>query len=356
VVRAGGGLFYDSSLSLATDLINGGPLNVSQYHSVRNVFVSTLLEFGFPPALRIPLVTQWNVSLDQQLTDHDLLTASYVGASGQDLIRREIGGLGTTAAKLLALATNNGRSDYRALDAQYRRRFSRGVQGLVSYSWSHSIDNSSTDAGLYWSGSGLSASSDRASSDFDVRHSFTAGMSWEAPAWNRIVGGWTVAGMFRARAGFPVNVLDAEQFTGIALENVFRPNLIEGQPVWISDSAAPGGRRLNPGAFDAIPAPAQGNLGRNAITGFGMSQLDLSIRREFLRSERRFLELRIEAYNALNHANFADPVRFLSSPLFGQSPSMLNLMLGTGSPGSGLAPIFQSGGPRSLQAGLRFHF
>jgi len=49
-------------------------------------------------------------------------------------------------------------------------------------------------------------------------------------------------------------------------------------------------------------------------------------------------------------------VRFLSSPLFGQSPSMLSMMLGTGSPGSGLTPIFQSGGARSVQVSLRFRF
>ena len=87
-----------------------------------------------------------------------------------------------------------------------------------------------------------------------------------------------------------------------------------------------------------------------------MSQLDLAVRRDFLVGEKRSLQVRIEAFNALNHANFADPIRFLASPLFGQSGSMLNLMLGTGSPGSGLAPVFQAGGPRSLQATVRFRF
>jgi hypothetical protein len=87
-----------------------------------------------------------------------------------------------------------------------------------------------------------------------------------------------------------------------------------------------------------------------------MSQLDLALRREFFVKENRSLQLRIEAFNAFNHANFADPIRFLSSPVFGQSASMLNLMLGTGSPGSGLAPLFQGGGPRSLQISLRFRF
>ena len=100
----------------------------------------------------------------------------------------------------------------------------------------------------------------------------------------------------------------------------------------------------------------QGNLGRNAIRGFGMHQIDLALRRQFTPAERLSVEFRLEAFNLLNHPNFADPVRFLSSPLFGESPSMLNRMLGTGSPASGVTPIFQTGGPRSVQLGLRFRF
>ena len=104
----------------------------------------------------------------------------------------------------------------------------------------------------------------------------------------------------------------------------------------------PGGRRINTAAFQLAANPPQGSLGRNAFSGFGMSQLDLALRREFPVGERRSLQLRIEAFNTFNHPNFADPVRFLSSPLFGQSGSMLNLMLGTGSPGSGRrAPCFR---------------
>ena len=87
-----------------------------------------------------------------------------------------------------------------------------------------------------------------------------------------------------------------------------------------------------------------------------MAQLDAALRREFRPSEKSRLQFRLEIYNLTNHANFADPVRYLESPLFGQSTSMLNMMLGTGSPGSGLAPILQSGGPRSVQASLRFWF
>ncbi len=351
VIRAGAGFYFDSSLSLATDLVNGGPLNVTTYSSGRNGIFSTQLQFAFPQDLRLPLVKQWNFSLEHALDDRNVLSLSYVGSAGHNLIRREIGGLGSTATDWYAVATNHGSSDYHSLQAQYRRRLSRGIQALASYAWSHSIDNSSTDAGLYWAGSGLTPAQDRASSDFDVRQALTAGFTYEIPR-----GGWALDGMFHARTGFPVNVLNAEQFTGISFENIFRPDLAFGQPVWIADPSAPGGRRINAAAFQVAPGSVQGNLGRNALSGFGMSQLDLALRREFSLGERRSLQLRIEAYNALNHPNFADPIRFLASPLFGQSSSMLNLMLGTGSPGSGLAPLFQGGGPRSLQISLRFRF
>jgi hypothetical protein len=357
VLRGGMGLYFDSSLSLATDLVNDGPLNVSNFLSPRNQFVKAQLVFGFTPGLRLPLVRQWNVSIEHAFDRNDIVTAGYVGSSGGNLIRREIGGPGSTNVSLLALGTNHGESEYHSFQAQYRRRLAGGVQALASYAWSHSIDNSSTDAGLYWAGSGLLVSGDRGSSDFDVRHSFTAGFSYDsAGTRSRLLRNWAIDGMFRARTGFPINVLNADQFMGVSFENVFRPDVVPGQPAWITDPSAPGGRRINPGAFLPARSSVQGDLGRNALAGFGMSQLDLALRREFAVGEKRSLQFRIDAFNSLNHANFADPIRFLASPLFGQSNSMLNLMLGTGSPGSGLAPVFQAGGPRSLQATIRFRF
>ena len=261
-----------------------------------------------------------------------------------------MGGRGSSAVVWVAMATNNGASDYHGLHLQYRRRMARRLQASAAYNWSHSLDNSSSDSVVHWAGAGSSPAGDRASSDFDVRHSFTAAFTCELPR------GWAADGIFRARTGFPLTVLEAERHTGVVFANVFRPDLVAGQPLWVRDDAAPGGKRLNAAAFRMAAPAVQGGLGRNAITGFGMSQLDLALRRDFRLGERRSLELRLEAFNALNQASFADPARYLVSPLFGQSTSMLNLMLGTGSPGSGLAPIFQIGGARSAQAMLRLRF
>ena len=151
-------------------------------------------------------------------------------------------------------------------------------------------------------------------------------------------------------------MLQAEEYQGITLMNAFRPNLVYDQPLWQASPGDAAGKRLNPAALAATPDGTQGTLGRNAIAGLGMWQVDLAVRREFRFSEQRRLQLRLEAFNVFNHANFADPARYMNSPVFGQSTSMLNMMLGTGSPGSGLSPILQTGGPRSLQGSVRFQF
>jgi len=133
--------------------------------------------------------------------------------------------------------------------------------------------------------------------------------------------------------------------------------LIAGVPQWIADAAAPGGRRLNPAAFAPAAAAAwQGNLGRNAVRGFGFAQADLSLAREFDLGENRGIEVRAEAYNALNRPAFGLPVGQMDNPLFGTAASSWNATLGTGTPHSGLAPGLQVGGPRTLQFAVRLRF
>jgi hypothetical protein len=353
VLRGGGGLFYDSSLSIATDLINSGPLNITRFLSGRAGLFSSILSYGFEPELRLPRLGQWNVTLDRALGRTGAISIGYVGSKGERLIRREIGGAGNTATAIFAVTTNHGMSAYEGLQVQYVRRVSQGLQALVSYTWSHSLDNDSSDSALVWAGPGAAAERDHASSDFDLRHTLTAALTYELP---RRFKGWAIDGMLRARSGFPVTILMNEQYEGIPLANAFRPDRLPGERLWIDDPGSPGGRRINPAAF-AAPAPGlQGSLGRNSLTGFGMSQLDLAVRRDWRWKDRGTIELRLEAFNALNQANFADPVRYLNSPVFGQSNSMLNLMLGSGSPASGLAPVLQSGGARNLQATFRLRF
>jgi hypothetical protein len=167
--------------------------------------------------------------------------------------------------------------------------------------------------------------------------------------------GWTLSGIFRVRSGFPVDVLSDEQPLGQEFDNVGRPDRVPGVPVWIADPFVAGGRRLNPGAF-AIPSCPTGALGRNALTGNPLAQVDMSLHREFAIIHGLSLEVGLNVFNVLNHPAFANPVPFLSSPWFGQSTSMQNLMLGSGSANTGLPPLFQNGGPRSAELSFRVSF
>jgi hypothetical protein len=313
--------------------------------------------------LKLPEIRQWNVALEHAFSARDTLSVSYVGSSGWSLIRREMGGVpGDSLTKFVALTTNDGLSDYQSLQVHYRRHFAHGLDVTTSYTWAHSIDNDSSDAYLVWAGPGSPPARDRGPSDFDLRHSFTASAVYEfgrakgAAPRRGLLAGWTASGIFRARTGFPITIQQAEEYDGIGLANAFRPNLVASQPVWIGDPTAPGRRLLNPAAFQNTASGVQGSLGRNAICGFGMSQFDAALSREFSKGERLSLQLRIEAFNVFNTPSFADPVKYLDNPLFGQSTSMLNMMLGSGSPGSGLAPMLQAGGPRAFQASVRLRF
>ena len=168
--------------------------------------------------------------------------------------------------------------------------------------------------------------------------------------------GWSVHGIARVRTGFPVDILMRENVFGFGFDNGPRPDAVSGTPVWIDDANAPGGRRLNPAAFASPVAGLTGNLSRNAIRGFGLADVDAAVERKFQLSDSSVLRLRLQAYNVTSTAALGDPVRVLTNPLFGQPVSMMNLMLGTGRPISGITPAFQSGGPRTFEASIRLSF
>ena len=332
VLRAGTGLFYDLGFSSVTDILNGVPFNRWTVN-LAGLPVSTGSQgYGYAPDLRLPWSLHWNVTLEKLLTKDTVASAAYVGSRGRRLLRIE-------ATPQLVLAGNGGSSDYHSLQLQVRRTLARRLRGFAAYTWGHSIDNGSWNSATFMLFPGAT---DRGSSDFDVRHSLYSGVVYD------VANGWTLSGIFRARTGFPVDVLTQENPFGIAFDNQ-RPNLVPGVPVWIGD-------QLNPAAFASSISGQQGNLGRNSIRGFGLGQLDLSLQRQFSIGERASANVRLEAYNITNHASFADPVRFLSSPLFGQSVSQTNLFLGTGRAHSGLTPALQPGGPRALQLRVDFRF
>ena len=123
----------------------------------------------------------------------------------------------------------------------------------------------------------------------------------------------------------------------------------------------PGGRPSSRSARRAtVPAPPptgqQGDFGRNVLRGFGASQVDLAVQRQFHVTERLRLNFRSEFFNIFNHPNFGSPNNHLTSPLLGQSTQTLASSLGSGGRNGGLNPLYQIGGPRSIQLALKLQF
>jgi hypothetical protein len=164
---------------------------------------------------------------------------------------------------------------------------------------------------------------------------------------------WSVENIFMASTATPVDVTVNRS---LGLDSVAaRPDLIPGAPLYLSDATVAGGRRINPSAFIIPVEDRQGTLGRNALRGFPLSQLDVSVGRTFYVTKTMNFQLRADSFNVLNHPNFADPSGSLSDgSLFGVSTAVANSPFNGVT--NGLTPLFRAGGSRSLQLSLRFGF
>lgn len=325
------------------------------------------------PDIELPFTYQWNLAVERSLGANQTLTVSYVGAEGRRLLKAETNRINLLewpapqTATAVTVTRNNGYSDYRALQFQYQRRMHKNIQALIAYTFGRSRDTASADNVLTVPGQRLDIDLDYGYSSFDIRHVLTGAFSFEIPKvtgpwfWRSIVNNWGLDTIFRARTGLPVSVTASATFNDPSFPfpetfNV-RPNVVPGQPFWIDDSTAPGGRRLNRLAFD-VPAPnTSGNLPRGGIRGFSARQIDISLRRDFPLFEKVKLRFRVEIFNIFNTPHFADPSGNVApnpSPTvianFGRSQRSLSQGLG------GLSALYQIGGPRSVQLSAKLVF
>ncbi len=411
VLRGGFGFFYDLATVQIGDAYTFGtypfgvrkrifsgltfPLDPSITQppaiSVDSLQTSSLF-VAIDPHLRLPRIIQWNGTVEQSLGKDQSLSVAYVAAVGRRLLQPEVVFLPNSNFFAAELMRNSGRSDYHSFQAQFRRRLSRGLQALASYTLGHSIDTGSSSSIGSASNSfadALSSRANRGPSDFDVRHTFSGAVTYTVPAprFNRVAHAmfrdWLVDTILQVRSAVPVDVVNSNFVfgagTGFDIAAV-RPDAVSGIPLYLSGPQYPGGKALNNtagavaggcsdgsqsiGPFCPPPVdpntglPArQGNIGRNALRGFGATQWDFAARREFVLHESLRLQFRAEFFNVLNHPNFASPVSDLANSDFGKSVNVLSRGLSENSPGDGsFASIFQLGGPRSIQFGLKLLF
>lgn len=390
VVRGGFGVFYDSASNQVGEQTTDGsyPFGAENFLFGSNLtFPVSATEnqpppiippapgFGIvyasDPNLKLPYTLEWNASIEQELGGSQTLTVSYVGARGSRLLQQEAIFFPNPTFFYLQLAENTGFSNYNSLQMQFQRRLKAGVQGLLSYTFAHSTDNGSgsSNTGSNVLVRQIGPDINKGSSDFDIRHTLSGALSYSVPCPRSnviakyVLGGWSLDTLILARTAPPVEVFDS----GLMLFNSsgdVRPDSVPGQPLYLSSPKYPGRRAINLEAFVAPPidpttgmAARQGDIGRNALRGFGATQWDLAVHRQFAIAERIKLEFRTEAFNVINHPNFASPLGDISAgPIFGVATRMLNRGLGQGFADSSFNPLYQIGGPRSLQFAMKLSF
>jgi hypothetical protein len=382
VVRAGAGIFYDLGYADITNamisfpyiqrkLIFGTSFPLSPSAAAPPPFTTsppaTVMNVVDPNHV-LPRTYEWNVAIEQGITRADAFTLTYVGAAGRKLMRKDVYiAPGPNFTGEFDLLSNHGTSNYDALQAQYRHRLSHGLQALLSYAWGHSIDDVSSDVNYQNVPLDQSPSSaERGPSDYDIRNTFSGAVSYDIPGpgsevLKQILANWSADSIVYARSAPTVNVVTGQNpYAGSVLsgqDSVQRPDVVPGVQFYLYPSGAPGGKVINPSAFKTpVPATAQGDLGRNALRGFGATQWDMTARRQFRFTDRVSLQARGDLFNILNHPNFGSPINYLSSPQFGQSIQMLSNYLGSGGQSGGLNPLYQIGGPRSIQIALKLQF
>jgi hypothetical protein len=373
VIRAGAGVFYDTGQQLGSTGFQGPGFTAESFISgpfplpaaaaappIVNPPVPpyTTSIYVFPSDLQLPYTVQWNASIAQAFGTSQVLTVSYVGSHAARLL--EQAEITNANAPALFFNKNGLTSDYDALQIQFQRRLSQGLTALASYTWSHCIDYGSQDYLLPYQ---------RGDCDFDIRNNFSAAFSYDLPKVSpngflrAVLQRWGLDGRFTARTAFPVTLQGNPTVDPATGQTYYAGlNLVTGEPVYIRGSqcaavynnglGCPGGRAINPNAF-SLPS-GLGDAPRNFTRGFGAWQMDSALRRDFPLYERLKLQFRAEAFNVFNHPNFGTINAIYCSVgpacTFGQATGTLASTLGI------LSPLYQQGGPRSLQFSLRLLF
>ncbi len=379
VLRAGAGIFYDLGYGSLGGVSSYFPYSATKILPAPTPFplvpqaavapvpttnppVSTILVAD--PNLKLPRSYQWNVALEQSLGSSQSLSLTYIGAVGRDLLRVTQYYNVNPNFQSIELTDNSATSDYNALQVKFQRRLSRGVQALASYTFSHSIDSASTDAFANYLSTPATLASpnvDRGDSDFDIRQAFTAGVTYDLPSVrsNPVVHaaltGWSLDSFVLARSAPPVDVV-GQIFFGDGTALYPRPNVVPEVPLELFGAGYPGGKIFHSAAFTSPPVGQQGDLGRNVLRGFDAVQTDVALQRQFHLAEQVGLRFRAEFFNIFNHPNFANPINNLTTPLFGYSTQTLASSLGSGGANGGFNPLYQVGGPRSVQLALKLQF
>ncbi len=220
----------------------------------------------------------------------------------------------------IQLVDNGGYGKYNAFSAKLTKRYSAGLTYLFGYTWSRATDTGSAirthDGDTLFPQNSYCRNCEYGLSSFHVAHRFVSSILYDIPfgrgrafstgsgLLDGIAGGWQLGGIITAQTGFPITVtvggLDQSK-TGGGFD---RPNATGVSP-YVSDPTT--ARYYNLAAFEVQPEGTFGNVGRNTLIGPGLFNFDASLLKNFMFTEHHYLQFRWEAFNALNHPNWANP-------------------------------------------------
>ena len=370
VLRGGYGVYYDQSpLAPAEALYFNAP------YFDNNIFFSLpglplTLDNPFPSFFPFPLpdsalaiqrdlrtgyMQHWNLNIERQVGRNGLFEVAYVGSKGTKLLTaRDINqpqpsvlppGLPFVPRPNprfddINLLESRANSNYNALQARYQQRLFKGFSGLISYTWSKSIDDASnffTSAGdPNFPQNSYDVSAERGRSNFDVSQRLSVSYSYLFPfgkgrqylsnagVMSTLLTGWETFGIVTLQTGRPFTVALLSEIdnsgTGRSILGFGandRPN-VAGNPTLSNPTPE---RWFNTSAF-VFPAPGTfGNAGRNIVDGPGYQNVNVSLVKNTALSEKFNLQFRTEFFNLFNHPNFNLPDNFLGSPTFGRISS-----------------------------------
>ena len=344
-----------------TTLSQPFPANILNPSSVSS---ATLPLNVFPQNDAASEVKQWNGTLQYQLTSDSTIEVGYLGNSANNLDFLIQGdnapwGLdGTVPANrpypqwlsmLTVIRGNYAWSKYNAFQAKYDRR-GKYWSTLTSFTWASAIgttDSTTATTGGDDAETVLSTPAgpvpipDPAYANAFTRFRFTNGMTFKIPIGrgeplltktnrvaNAIIGGWQVSYILSAQSGLPLNVTtgttginpaNGKAYTFFSSEGggAIRPNIVGNPQTGISPSA----NRLdylNAASFQLQPLNTPGDAARNVTWAPGLFNIDMTLAKNFNITERHRIQVRIEAFNVMNHTNYSAPNAVWGGTTFGQ--------------------------------------
>lgn len=371
VVRGGYGILYDEYAGFIQDMgnhVGNWPDAQTSFNAVNQtlgtplVFLENMqnisptplpaaapwgtLYWNADPEKLVPISAQWNLQVERQATRNLTMAIAYVGSATHHLDYTGVANTAVTPGPGTAAEVNARRpapyenslffgrgigvSNYQSLQVSLNHRFAAGLQYLLSYTWSKSIDNGSSGFFAAENGPGggiqnyYDPNSNRGPSGFNVPQYLTASILWQppighgtahlnsgVPGW--VLGGWQANSIFSIRSGQPFTITVNGDVANIGTPYSYaRANLI-GNPHLSHPTRA---EWFNTAAF-AAPSFAFGNSSRGLLYSDHATTFDLSIFRNFPLGERLHGQFRADAFNLFNIINYAPPGHTLNAGGFG---------------------------------------